>query len=87
MGVCVWGGVRMTGEANRVEEGERGRGGDAKALESWRKPWVGNDPESSRSTAAGAPIRKQNAERVRIWNTDGGGGEILMSSSCRLISG
>lgn len=61
------------GEAEGVEEGEREEG-DAKALESWREPWVGNDPESSRSTAAGAPIWKQNAERVRIWNTDGGGG-------------
>lgn len=83
----MWG-VRMMGEA--VEEEEEERGGDAKALESWREPWVGNDPESSRSTAAGAPIWKQNAERVRIWNTDRerrGGGEIFMSSSCRLISG
>lgn len=58
-----------------MEEGEReSGGGTTKALESWREPWVGNDPESSRSTAAGTLIQKQNAERVRIWNTDGGGG-------------
>lgn len=75
----------MMGEEGGVEEG---RGGGAEALESWREPWDGNDPESSRSTAAGAPMWKQNAERVRIWNTDrAGGGEIFMSSSCRLISG
>lgn len=43
---------------------------DAKALESWREPWVGNHPESSRSIGAGAPIRKQNAERVGIWNAE-----------------
>lgn len=29
------------------------RGGGGKALESWREPWVGNDPELSRSTTAG----------------------------------
>ena len=51
----MWG-VRMMGEAMEEEgeeEEEEEEGGDAKALESWREPWVGNDPESSRSTAAG----------------------------------
>lgn len=47
---------------------EGGVAADAKALESWREPWVGNHPESSRSIGAGAPIRKQNAERV--WNME-----------------
>lgn len=44
---------------------EGGVAADAKALESWREPWVGNHPESSRSIGARAPIRKQNAERER----------------------
>lgn len=38
---------------------------DAEALESWREPWVGNDPESSRSVAAGAGMQRQNAERFK----------------------
>lgn len=69
-GMC---GVGVGGEDDgRGEGGGGGREeeGDARALESWREPWVGNDPESSRSTTPGAPIWKQNAEQVVIWNTE-----------------
>lgn len=54
------------GEAKGMERGEKG--GGVRALESWREPWIGNDPESSRSTTAAALIRTQNAEQVQIWN-------------------
>lgn len=43
--------------------GCRGWGGcDAKALESRREPWLGNNPGLSRSSAAGVLIWKQSGE-------------------------
>lgn len=68
-------GVEHDGKAKRgwCRRRERYTG----ALESWREPWLGNKLELSRSATARVVIWKQNAKRVRIWNTDikmGGGG-------------
>lgn len=55
----------------------------------WGKGFENLGLRLSRSIAAGASRRKQNAEQVGNGGSEGGGGggEILMSSSCRLISG